>query len=300
MPDFSKFLPTTSPKKRQQMAQAALKKYKNNDHNIRMFAISSFLSHSNGKVLKKYYDMSKNRDRTFRQGVALGIYLFLKNQWITNVDMKNGISIDDIVSWQSEEAVYIAKLDKMKRYISNSNKRKHFIEWMQRARQLDPSESKYLFEKAFIGNLSDGLDVMDKALKFNKKYQGGYLQEIYLLKMTKFSLEKNVSAEPYLQALNKINVPNSFLVDIGNIYIKLKKYKKALRIFERNFLARSRNLEPFNFIHEIHMKIVFLHKKLGNHKMANVFYNYMYEVFRRKKYFSADLTKKAFDAAKPK
>ncbi|WP_372367512.1 protein kinase [Candidatus Uabimicrobium sp. HlEnr_7] len=290
------YLPFLNPKKPVEKRHLAKKFLSNKNPKVRMFATSSYVAFSSEEERKRLFNKAlKTKDTYFRKGVALGFYFALQNAWIANKE-KPSLSFQDLFGDKSVDLVLAEKFERLDNFVhristQSPQKFDKYKTWIKNALRLAPEESEYLYvHTLFFPQKST--EQIKKAIKFNKKHYENSFKHVYFLQFLKVSANQDKLKRSQLKERQEI--PSSLLVNFANIFDDLEMYDKALDFHEKYFLAKTKQNSPFTEILSVHSEMVYYHIKNNDIKTAKILLQYLYELYRRNKSYSKNISKKTF------
>ncbi|WP_372367513.1 protein kinase [Candidatus Uabimicrobium sp. HlEnr_7] len=162
------FVKAKSKKERRKIAESFLK---NENKRVSHFATASYIALGTEQELHIFYLEHKNR-KALKKGMALGIYLFIRNQWINNTEKKDSLQFSDIFSWNTRESLYYKILNNMSKFMKhlrkeNPHKASNLIDWIKKGCKLDEDNSElifmkvlFLYDEEFVLNIKKAVELV--------------------------------------------------------------------------------------------------------------------------------------------
>lgn len=248
---------------------------------IRNFARVSYIALGSEKEIENHVRKVKKRPQQ-RRFVAMGIYGFVHNRWTDSVKLGQGVAMS-----ANARTIYLGTLRKTHQFLQdkkNKADKKKAAVWFDLMCNLDAECDRYFFERGFLFNQQNALHNIDKAIAINENYRGGYLHLLYCVEGAKIAMRHKQGTQKYLQKLQTNFVHPWLFSDIANVYMDAQELSKALRVYERNFLATQKNFELFSQIFTEDLQMVHIHLQQQDENTARILLEYLYQIFRRANY----------------
>ncbi|WP_372371582.1 protein kinase [Candidatus Uabimicrobium sp. HlEnr_7] len=250
---------------------------------IRTSAVSSYFTFASRKEQKEMLSQAQSsQNDSLKKGVALGLYLFVQNQWILyEKDKTKSITFFDLLASDPLEFLLSKDFNNMKHFILNSDKVNFYKTCIINAQKLDQNECLYPFALGFCFREEETKNIQ-QALELNNANNAGHFHEIFTQKLfdSYNKSEKKIAIDKYVRSQQISFFSN---LNLARTYFELNEYSKSLMMYEKNFLSRFLNLAPFDndSLMNHHIQIARIYVKQKKFKTANAFIELFYQLHRR-------------------